>query len=125
MKHSVLFFFCIVFGTAAFAQEKISLEQVVALAIDKNYDIQLSKNNSAVNITNNNYAWAPFLPQINGTASTVWNSNKQSLKFQDATKNASGVNKSNNVSASVQLAWTLFDGTKMFATRQRIAVLEE
>lgn len=125
MKHN-FFVLAFVAGIAvANAQEKIQLEQVIALALEKNYDVLLSKNTSYSNTTNNDYAWAAFLPQLNANASNVWNTNQQNLQFKDATKNASGTNQSNTISASGQLSWTLFDGTKMFATRARIALLAE
>lgn len=124
-------FFGIAFATLFFlvssvrAQEKIPLEQVIAMALDKNYDVQLWKNTSAANKTSNNYSWGLLLPQLNGTATETWTSNKQTLRFNDITKNNSGTNEANNISAAVQLNWTLFDGTKMFATRQRLAVIVE
>jgi outer membrane protein TolC len=125
MKHRffVLAFAGLVLTTKA--QEKIELEQVVVLALEKNYDVKLARNSSDVNKTNNNYAWAAFLPQVNATASIVWNENTQQLEFQDATRNNSGDVKAANTNASLQVNWILFDGTKMFATRERISVLAE
>lgn len=106
------------------AQEKISLEQVVGLAVERNYDVLLAKNNAASTETDKDYVWGAFLPQINGTASTVWNNNNQELRFQDATRNNSGEAESHNTTASVLLNWTLFDGTRMFATRERVAAID-
>jgi outer membrane protein len=107
------------------AQEQISLEQVIALALEKNYDVKLSRNTAEAASTNDNLAWGGFLPQVNGNASTLWTNNNQKVEFQDANRNNSGVAKSNNIAASVQLNWTLFDGTKMFATRERVSVIAE
>jgi outer membrane protein len=107
------------------AQEQITLEQVIALALEKNYDVKLSRNTAEAASTNDDMAWGGFLPQINGTASTVWNDNDQKLEFQDETRNNTGDAKSNNIAASVLLNWTLFDGTKMFATRERVSVIDE
>src|SRR5688572_3422872 len=106
-----------------YSQEEIPLEQVVALALEKNYDVQLSKNTADIASTNNHYAFGAFLPQINATGATVWNSSDQTLRFEDVSRNDSGKNESNNLNASLQLAWTLFDGTRMFATRERIATI--
>ena len=125
MKHSIFVFVLSVFTLSAIAQEKVQLDQVISLALEKNFDIQLAKNNSSTASTNNNYAWAAFLPQLNGAASTVTNSTKQRLEFKDVTKNIKGTNEATTVAGSVQLNWTLFDGTKMFATRQRIAIMDE
>lgn len=108
------------FQNSAHAQEQISLEQVIALALEKNYDVRLAKNTSEAYATDQDYTWAAFTPQINGTAAITRNNNNQELRFEDATRNNSGKAISNNTNAGVQLNWTLFDGTKMFATVDRI-----
>ena len=107
----------------SYCQEEISLEQVIGLALERNYDVKLAKNISEAASTDNRYAFGAFVPRLNGTASTLWNSNDQSLEFQDESRNNSGKAESNNISASAQLEWTLFDGTRMFATRERIAAI--
>jgi outer membrane protein TolC len=107
----------------SYSQEEISLGQVVALALERNYDVLVAKNISEGATTDNAYAFGAFIPQIEAVGSTVWNSNDQALRFQDETRNNSGKAESNNVSASAQLQWTLFDGTRMFATRERIAAI--
>jgi outer membrane protein len=108
----------------AYAQEEISLEQVMALALERNYDIRIAKNVSLSATTDKDYAWAAFLPQLNGVGTVLWNSNQQTLRFQDASRNNSGKAESKNIGASVQLNWLLFDGTKMFATLDRIKAID-
>ena len=110
---------------AALGQEEVSLEQVVTLALEKNYDVRVARNVADAAATDDNYVYGAFLPQINAQAATVWNDNEQVLRFQDASRNNSGEAKSNNVNGSVQLVWTLFDGTRMFATRERISQIQE
>jgi outer membrane protein len=107
-----------------YSQEEISLGQVVALALERNYDVLVAKNVLEGAETDNEYAFGAFIPQINAIGSTVWNSNDQALRFEDESRNNSGKAESNNVSASAQLDWILFDGTRMFATRERIAAIE-
>lgn len=107
----------------SFSQEEISLEQVVALALERNYDVLVARNTSEAAKTDNDYAFGAFIPQVNAVGSTVWNSNDQSLRFEDENRNNTGKAKSNNIAASAQLQWTLFDGTRMFATRERIAAI--
>lgn len=102
------------------AQERISLEQVIALSLEKNYDVRLALNASVAASTDNAYSWGAFLPQVNGQASYIVNDNFQELEFQDASRNGSGDVESNNFAATVALSWMLFDGTRMFATRERI-----
>lgn len=123
MMRKILAFAFVLFSQLSHAQEEISLEQIIALALEKNYDIQLSKNAADAAETDNRYAIGAFLPQLNLTGATVWNSNDQLLRFQDESRNNSGKAESNNISASANLQWILFDGTRMFATRERIATI--
>ncbi|HEY3429418.1 MAG TPA: TolC family protein [Cyclobacteriaceae bacterium] len=113
----------IFFGACLCAQEKVTLDQVIALTLEKNYDVRLARNTSESAEINHNYSIGVLMPQVNATGSVVWNNNHQEFEFADETRNVSGDAKSNNKQASAQLVWTLFDGTKMFATRERLAVI--
>jgi outer membrane protein len=103
------------------AQEQVTLEQVIALALENNYDVRLTKNALHSARVNDNTSIAALLPQINTVGSATWNNNHQEFEFEDESRNVSGDAASNNISASIQLVWTLFDGTRMFATRERIS----
>jgi outer membrane protein len=121
----ILFFSFVLISFGSVAQEEVSLDQVIGLALEKNYDVRVARRNAEANATDNRYATAAFLPQLNANAATVWNKSDQELRFQDASRNNSGEAESNNTTASLQLVWTLFDGTRMFATRERVAQLDE
>lgn len=110
-------------GLSAAAQERVSVTQVVALALEKNYDVQLAKNAADATNLDQRYAPAAFLPQVTTHASKTWSNTNQRQRLADNTRrNYDGI-KSENITASVDLAWTLFDGTKMFITRRRVAAL--
>jgi outer membrane protein TolC len=116
--------FFVFFITEARAQEQITLEQVIAVALKENYDVRLAANAAEAASTDRSYIWSGFTPQINGVASVTRNSSNQELRFEDASRNNKGRAESNTTSASVQLAWILFDGTKMFATAERLRTLD-
>src|SRR5688572_31019760 len=84
----------------ASAQEEISLEQVIALALQKNYDVQVARNVSEGASTDNQYSFGAFIPQIEATGSTVWNSTNQELRFLDESRNVSGKAEGNITVAS-------------------------
>lgn len=118
--------FLTVFSGIAFGQgQEVTLTDAVGIALQQNYDVLLARNYSESATTDNGYAWAAFMPTLNGTASQTWTTNQQTVRFTDADRNNSGTAQANNFSGSVQLQWVLFDGTKMFATRERIAVIAE
>lgn len=119
---SILFFLSLIFFIGSLqAQERITTDQVIALALEKNYDVRLARNTSESAATDYNLSIGALLPQINATGSMSWTSTYQTLRFADETRNDEGRNQSDNIQGAVQLVWTLFDGTKMFATRERLS----
>jgi outer membrane protein TolC len=107
-----------------YSQSVLTIQEAIGTAVKNNYDILLVKNDAQASALDYSYAYAAFLPQLNGTAGKVWNDNNQKQNFLDGRKRSANVN-SSNVSAAVNLEWTLFDGLKMFATRSRYEQLKE
>ncbi len=101
-----------------FAQKYLSEEEAIATALQNNYDIQLSRNDSMVAALDYSYRNAVFLPRINANAGNIWNRNNQKQEFSTGTKREGKV-KTNSLNASVALNWTLFDGLRMFATKDK------
>jgi len=122
MKKNILLVFLLsaVTGTA---QTSLSLEEAIATALKNNYDIQLSKNDSMVAALDYSFRNAVFYPRLNGTLGTTWNNNDQKQTLADGSKREQNNIKSNNINAALNLNWTLFDGLKMFATRDKAAEL--
>ncbi|MFZ1368816.1 MAG: TolC family protein [Ferruginibacter sp.] len=116
-----LFFFAIIFTQPLFAQNKLTVEQAIIATIENNYDIQLLRNDSSSYALDKSYARAAFLPRLNATTGLVYNNNNQKQLLADGSKRESNAIRSNNLSGSVQLNWTLFDGFKMFATRDKLS----
>lgn len=102
------------------AQRILPLEEAIATALQNNHNILLAKNDSAAAALDYSFRNAAFLPRLNGNLGTVWNNNAQKQILSDGTKRESKGLKSNNVSAQLAMNWTLFDGLKMFATRDKL-----
>jgi outer membrane protein len=121
MRHlSFLIIICLI-NTMAWAQQKLELEEAIALTLQNNYDIRLSKNDSAVAALDYSYKNAAFFPRLNGNTGIVFNNNDQRQKFNDGTVRERNGIKSDNISTGLALNWTLFDGMRMFATRDKLA----
>ncbi len=119
-KRIVVSCFLVSVASLCTAQQMLTLEQAISLALAKNYDVLLSQNVKASAETDDAFAVGAFLPRINATGTKLWNNNNQEQKLQNgATTEGRGI-KSNNLNASLQLSWTLFDGTRMFTTRERL-----
>lgn len=102
----------------AHSQRMLTLEEAIATALQNNYDIQLSRNDSSVAALDYSYRNAVFIPRLNGSVGNTWNRTNQKQEFTNGTKREGKV-KTSNLAASVSLNWTLFDGLKMFATRDK------
>lgn len=124
MKRSLIVIFLVSFFTSVYSQEVVTLEQAIALAIENNYDVRISNANLKAAATDNNFAYAAFLPQVNAVGNYTVNDTDQEFRFENTANNRSGNAKSISYGGSLQLVWTLFDGTRMFATRERIEQLE-
>ena len=100
------------------AQKLLSVEEAIAAALQNNYDIQLLKNDSTAFALDNSYAKFAFYPRVNGSTGLLLNNVNQKQKLADASLRK-GTISSDNITASVGLNWTIFDGFKMFATRDK------
>lgn len=101
----------------------LTLEEAISTALKNNYNILLARIDSSSAALDNSYANAAFIPQINANAGRIWNTNAQKVEFADGRKRDTSGLKNNNLNANVSLNWTLFDGLRMFATRDRLEEL--
>jgi len=114
---TILFFSSISAG----AQRMLTLDEAIAIALKNNYSIQLSRNDSMMAQLNNSYRDAALYPTLNANTGITFNNNDQLQKFSDGTTRERNGVKSSNLQAALSLNWTLFDGMKMFATRDKVA----
>jgi outer membrane protein TolC len=110
----------ILFPVLANSQNKLlTVEEAIAGALQNNYDIMLSKNDSSVAALDYSFRSGAFMPRLTGNFGLIWNDNQQKQEFNTGVIKKGSV-KSNNFSSSINLNWTLFDGLKMFVTRNKV-----
>lgn len=108
------------FCLKAAAQDTLSLESAIATALQNNYDILISKNDSAVAAITYEYRNAAFLPRINANTTLLFNNNNSRQKLADGSeRKAEGV-RSTNINAALNLNWTVYDGGRMFILRDQL-----
>jgi len=108
-----------------FAQEKLSLQDAISIALKNNYDIKLVNNDVAIAKNNVNLGNAGILPMAVGTFNTG-GSRQNTVQTQStgAQRIVDGA-RSTNMSYGVGLDWTVFDGFTMFANYDRLKALEQ
>ncbi|MBG6111964.1 outer membrane protein TolC [Flavobacterium sp. CG_9.10] len=107
------------------AQEVLTLEDAVKIALENNYEIKIASNNLLINKTNVTTGNAGMLPKA--TATIVDNNAIQNLSQTrtDGTVNTLNNAKSNSLNYGVGLDWTIFDGFKMFAKLEQLKELQK
>ena len=107
------------------AQDRLSLEQAVQLALENNYDIKLNKNDVEQAKNNVSRANAGMLPVVTGnfsTNNTVSNTKQTLSSGQSQERNGA---KNSNLAYGPVLNWQVFDGFEMFARYDRLKELEQ
>lgn len=124
-KYKIGIFIAMIFTAVMLnAQELLTPEDAVSYALNKNFDIVLAKNDADIAKINNNKATAGMFPKINITTGDVFNLSNVNQKFttgQTVNKNWVPINSFN---AGLNMNWTIFDGMRMFATKDRLAALQ-
>jgi outer membrane protein len=114
--------FCFFEGNA---QEVLSLEDAVKIALENNYEIKIAKNDLTIDQTNVAVGNAGMLPRA--TASISQNNNLQNLSQTRADGNTISLDnaKNNSLNYGVSLDWTVFDGFRMFAKKDQLQELQK
>ncbi|OXG06949.1 outer membrane protein TolC [Flavobacterium araucananum] len=120
---SLLFFFLCI--TKVNAQEVLTIEDAMKIALENNFEIKIAKNNSKISETNVTVGNAGMLPTA--TASITDNNSVQnsSQTRQDGTSTSLKNAKNNSLNYGVSLGWTVFDGMKMFAKLDQLKELQK
>ena len=108
----ILMVFCL---AKANAQEVLTLEDAVKIALENNYEIKIAANNLEIDKTNVAIGNAGMLPRV--SADIVDNNNLQNTTQTRLNGEVISLDnaKNNNLNYGVALDWTIFDGLKMFA----------
>ncbi|MFC4740326.1 TolC family protein [Flavobacterium ponti] len=112
------------FGFQLQAQEVLSLEDALKIALENNFEIKIAQNNLKIDATNNNLGNAGILPTL--SANLTNNNSQLNTKQTQADGSVRELNnaKNFNLSYGVGLDWTVFDGLSMFARKEQLATLE-
>ncbi|MFC5271810.1 TolC family protein [Adhaeribacter terreus] len=102
------------------AQEILTLEEAVRIALERNYDIRLARNNVEIEDLNVSWANAGFTPRVdavlndnNGIQTTRQTQSDGTIRERNNARNS-------NVNYGVEMNWTIFDGFRMFARHDQL-----
>ena len=107
------------------AQQKLTLDNAIAIALKNSYDVELVRNQLAISNINNNPGVAGALPTVNLNASDNEQIISINQKFPDANRNTQRNNVGSNIlQLGVTGSMLLYNGNRIVTTQKRLAQLE-
>ena len=99
----------------------LSLEESVEIALENNFDIQISQKNLESAQINNSWANAGMFPSVNiGLSQTNRFDNRESQMNDDRDDIVNS-----GVQPYIQLQWMLFNGLQVYITKDKLALIEQ
>ena len=125
-KLKLLLLSCLI-NIIAFAQvtTKLTVDEAIRIAVEKNFEVEIVKNEQEIGIINNNWGTAGALPNVsvNSTLGIASNNLEQRLTNGTVIKRNGAILR--NQSAGLAVSWRIFDGMRMFASKRRLEELEK
>ncbi len=109
---------------SAFSQSLLTPEEAIDIALENSFGVLVARNNADIARINNTIGAAGMLPNIsaNGNANFSQSNVELQLSSGDTIQSSEGQTRSRG--ANVSLGWVLFDGGKMFLTKNKLNQIE-
>lgn len=121
-KYILLFLFFI--PLRIFSQDSIlTLQQAIEISLKNNYDIRIFTNIKKQQENNNSVGNSGMLPTIDANTSYTRSSNSLKQKYSNNLEVNRNASLSTNAVADLAATWTIFDGMKMFNTKEKLSEL--
>jgi outer membrane protein len=114
----------LILGTA-YNSNAQTLDSLINLALSNNYQIQILKNQETIAANNNTWGIAGRLPSIDIGAGVNSSFSSSKLSFSDGTERVGSFANNTNINASILANWTIFDGFRVQATKEKLNYLEQ
>jgi len=124
IRYYAVVFLCIISFIALAQPRPLTLNEAIATSLQNNYDIQLLRNDSSLAALDYAYAKYSLYPRLSATGGIIYNQGERNEIRGNGDK-GEGKTKNNNLSAALNLDWTLFDGFRMFIAKDRLNSLIE
>lgn len=116
----------LLFNVKLYSQEIYSFQQCLQIALENNYSIKIAESNEQISGNNYTIGNAGFLPYIYANATqnySITDSRQVLATSPDPVEKDNA--KSNSLTGSVNLSWTIFDGLQMFVQYDKLSELLE
>jgi len=122
---TLIIFLSIVSQIMAQMNDTLELTNAIQIGLENNFNIKISEGQTQIATNNNSYGNAGFLPTLDLNAAQRYTNENTTQRFISGDEQNRNGAKSNNFSGGAVINWTLFDGTTMFYTKNRLKELEK
>ena len=105
-------------------QEILSLEEALSIGLEQNYSILIVKEELKISGLDNQLGNAGFMPTLDIDGRYSETNENTELNFADGTSVNRDRALSTNLNVGLQARWIVFDGTKMFITKEKLEEME-
>ena len=121
-KYILLFLFFL--PMKIFSQDSLlTIQQAIEISLKNNYDIRIATNKKDQQENNNSAGNSGMLPTLDANASYTRSSNSLKQKYSNNLEVNRNASLSTNAIADLAATWTIFDGMKMFNTKEKLSEL--
>ncbi|RRN77292.1 TolC family protein [Pseudoxanthomonas sp. SGD-10] len=106
------------------AQERLTLEEAIRIALENNYDIKLSENESEIARNDVKYGRTAMLPTVTGNFNDINNIQTSEVDLSNGGTRRADNAKTTSLNYGVTLNWRIFDGLQMFTNYERLKEFE-
>lgn len=105
----------------AFAQRTLSLDEAIALGLERNFRVQTARNNESIAIQNNDWGAAGRYPTVNANMNlnNGYNNNRNPASFL---RELSALN--SGVTPGVEAVWTVYGGHRVQLSKNQFELLQ-
>lgn len=120
----LIFIACYLFPFLGIAQQELTLEEAVAIALENNYDIRLVSKDVAIAENNVSIGNAGMLPSVSADVSSAAGIQNTTQTLLSGETRAVRGNSTRSSAYGANLDWTIFDGLQMFTRYEQLKELK-
>ena len=126
----IIFSLTLIFNLTAYSQDSLSLKRVLAIGLEKNYSLLISRNEEEIAKNNLNYAKYAFFPAVNAIGrqnNLIADSRQERFPVPPNPPVIVNVDNANSssITGNLNIDWTIFDGFNMFVGYDRVKEFSE
>ncbi len=121
----ILYLSLVLGSGAAFSQSLLTPEEAINIALENSFGVLVARNNADIARINNTIGAAGMLPNINANSNANFSQSNVELELSTGNTIESSQGQTRSRGANVALGWVLFDGGRMFITKNKLNQIED